>query len=93
MKKSLLLLTAFLIITSCAKEITDFQDRNALPEITPDYVGVTIPVNIAPLNFKAKGGHLDMVEVSSSKGSQKIICRDGKLIWDIDDWKTLMKTI
>ena len=91
MKKNLLLLTAFLIISSCAKEVTNFQDKDALPEIYPDYTGVTIPVNIAPLNFKAKDGTLEMVEVSSSKGSQKIICSDGKLIWDIDDWKALLK--
>ena len=91
MKKNLLLLTAFLIISSCAKEVTNFQDKDALPEIFPDYTGVTIPVNVAPLNFKAKEGTLEMVEVSSSKGSQKIICSDGKLIWDIDDWKALLK--
>ena len=91
MKKYLLLLTAFLIISSCAKEVTNFQDKDAVPEIFPDYTGVTIPVNIAPLNFKAKDGTLEMVEVSSSKGSQKIICSDGKLIWDIDDWKALLK--
>ncbi len=92
MKRNLLLLTAFLILASCAKEITDFQDKDAAPEIYPDYAGVTIPVNIAPLNFKAaNGGRLEMVEVSSANGSQKIVCKDGKLIWDIDDWKSLMK--
>jgi len=92
MKTNVLLLIVIMIITSCGtKEITDFQDKDSKPAIFPDYTDVTIPVNIAPLNFKAaNGGRLEMVEVASSKGSQKIVCQDGKLIWDIDDWKQLM---
>lgn len=48
MKK--LILTAFtaLSLASCAKETVL---RNELPPVFPDYVGVTIPAGIAPLNF------------------------------------------
>ena len=30
----------------------DVQDTGQLPKIDPDYVGLTVPVNIAPLNFR-----------------------------------------
>ncbi|MCR5453595.1 MAG: hypothetical protein K6F33_01230 [Bacteroidales bacterium] len=92
MKKSFVLLIMMIVMASCGgSEVTSFEDKDAMPAIYPDYTEVTIPVNIAPLNFKASDGNLQMVEVSSAKGSEKIVCSDGQLIWDIDDWKMLLK--
>ena len=36
---------------------------NELPKIYPDYIGVTIPAEIAPLNFNAVADDIDAVDV------------------------------
>ena len=48
------LIIAFLLVivmTSCNRNIDVAEHVHALPEIYPDYRGVTVPWNIAPLNF------------------------------------------
>ena len=44
----------FLVICGmcgCGADVASFQELNRQPDIFPDYRDVTIPVNIAPLNF------------------------------------------
>ena len=36
---------------ACTETVSDAKQENVQPQIYPDYIGVTIPVNIAPLNF------------------------------------------
>ncbi len=42
----------YLFLSACSKPIEIAKTDNELPRIFPDYIGVTIPSNIAPLNFK-----------------------------------------
>lgn len=54
MKSILYILSIFFItcwFTSCSQTITVDQKFDVQPSITPNYRGVTIPPNIAPLNF------------------------------------------
>ena len=52
MKKIIYTLFALLLISSCTTEtVRDAKQETSRPKIYPDYVDVTIPVNIAPLNF------------------------------------------
>ena len=91
MKSSTIIAALLLLLTSCASEITDFTTTDSKPEIYPDYTDIVIPVNIAPLNFKAKKGTLKMVEVESKKGNIRQLCNDGKLFWNLKEWKSLLK--
>lgn len=50
MRKISLILSAILIASSCS-HVKDATAMDELPPIWPDYTDVTIPVNIAPLNF------------------------------------------
>lgn len=45
--------TVLQLITSCTSPSvpTSFTESQVLPTIYPDYIGVTVPVNIAPLHF------------------------------------------
>ncbi len=43
--------TGFAIFGGKAKVPSSFTEVNTLPTIYPDYVGVTVPLNIAPLHF------------------------------------------
>lgn len=52
---SKILLLAALALASCSKQIPEqFTKTDKFPDLYPDYNGVTIPCNIAPLNFKIK---------------------------------------
>ena len=92
MKIKVILLFVLLILGSCSDEMPDFQPKNSQPSVYPDYTDIVIPVNISPLNFKAAGkSTLEAVEVVSKQGVIKKRCKNGKLIWDIDEWKELLK--
>ena len=39
-------------VTACTEQPQQAEERAEYPAIFPDYVGVTIPYNIAPLNFR-----------------------------------------
>ena len=56
MKRKLIIGMAWLMVllTACHEEVKDAMIVNRVPEIFPDYVGVTVPVGIAPLNFDWK---------------------------------------
>ena len=64
------------------------QKSNELPPIYPDYCNVTIPQNIAPLNFLLRG-HCEALEVKV--GSLTLNASDNEAVFDIDDWKALMQ--
>ena len=52
MKNILYTLFTLFLISSCTTEtVRDAKQETSHPKIYPDYVDVTIPVNIAPLNF------------------------------------------
>lgn len=45
-------LLSLLLFASCRSGVGNYQDTGKAPEIFPDYSGIMIPPNIAPLNFK-----------------------------------------
>ena len=52
MRKILYILLSAICLAACTHEtVSDAKQEKTLPAIYPDYLGVTIPVNIAPLNF------------------------------------------
>ena len=89
--KNIFWIIILLIISGCAKEISNYTNASTKPAIFPDYTDIVIPVNIAPLNFKAADGTLEMVEISTKQGVIKEFCNNGNLILDISEWKNLLK--
>ena len=56
MRKVLLIgLIGLLGLVGCRQEPTDAVLVKQQPVIYPDYIGVTVPVDIAPLNFNVIG--------------------------------------
>lgn len=93
MKKFLLGLVGLLGLVSlvgCADKPHDVKMVNALPDIYPDYVGVTVPAGIAPLNFNLSDVDVDLVDVTiqGSKGG-KLHANGEWADFDIDDWHEL----
>ena len=80
---------AVLLFTACSQQLpTDFTQSDALPKIYPDYVDVTIPVNIAPLTFEMDGLWEEMA-VRYAFNGEEIICRGTQALPDFNDWKSL----
>ena len=86
MKKILSMIALLLLICACSQQLpSDFKQSDKVPQIYPDYVDVTVPVNIAPLSFEMYD-QWDEMAVRYSFGSQEIICRGDKAQPDFDDW-------
>lgn len=88
MKKLVYLLTILTLCVACAPTPKDVQQSDQLPPIYPDYCEVTIPENIAPLNFLLRA-NCEAIEVKA--GSLTIHARGNEAIFDIDDWEALME--
>ena len=51
MRKILSILLGVMALTACTETVSNARQEAGQPQIYPDYVGVTVPVNIAPLCF------------------------------------------
>ena len=86
-KLQILLMTCGLLLTACGgpKVPTEYKETGKLPTIYPDYIDVTVPVNIAPLTFEFDGANDEMV-ARYAVGDEAIVCNGQP---DIDDWHQL----
>ena len=56
---TLLLAASLLLLSSCANHPdvpSSYKEAKCLPAIFPDYCDITVPYNIAPLNFMMPAG-------------------------------------
>ena len=83
----LVTLVLLVILASCTPTPENVQKSDSLPPIYPDYCDVTIPVNIAPLNFLLRE---DCEAVEVKAGDIIINARCNQAVFDLDDWKQLM---
>ena len=88
-KLQILLMTCGLLLTACGgpKVPTEYKETGKLPTIYPDYIDVTVPVNIAPLTFEFDGASDEMV-ARYAVGDEAIVCNGQP---DIDDWHQLVE--
>ena len=93
MKKILYILLSLLFCAACTNEtVSDANQETSLPHIYPDYIGVTIPVNIAPLCFNMADEtalRIDAV-ITDSHGHNLHSQGEESTDFDIDDWHTLL---
>ncbi len=88
----LLYLTALLqLMVACQPKPHDVHEMDRLPAVYPDYIDVTVPVDIAPLNFAMSNDSIDWicVEVKGAKGT--VLTAEGEdTDFDIDEWHRLL---
>jgi WD40-like Beta Propeller Repeat len=99
MKKSgiservLILIAGIFLAAGCRHDMADsVSPAGRLPVIEPDYSGVTIPPNIAPLNFKIseKGMHF-RIRATSADGTALIINTSDAIVrFPVKQWKKLL---
>ena len=80
------------LFTSCTTTPENVVMQDQLPAIYPDYVGVTIPAEIAPLNFNSIEADIDCMDVvvCGSKGGE-LHTQGDFADFDIDDWHQLIQ--
>lgn len=81
----------FLLFSACKETRTPLEIVNEAPVIFPDYVGVTVPSTIAPLNFTVTGEHQKLhLRIEGGKvGSFELQASDFLAIPD-KQWKKLL---
>ncbi len=78
------------LTVSCTSRPENPVAVNDMPNIYPDYKGVTIPAEIAPLNFNMATDDADMVDVSVRGSKGGVIHTQGEYAdFDIYEWHSL----
>lgn len=93
MKKTLYFLLTIWILTACTSEsVNDARHESIFPHIYPDYLGVTIPANIAPLNFCMDSEDALLVDavISDRHGNTLHSQGEESTDFDIDEWHSLL---
>ena len=81
-----------LLFSACTETVSDAKQEAVLPQIYPDYIGVTIPVNIAPLNFNMADEAVLRIDavVTDHHGHSLHSQGEESVDFDIDDWHELL---
>ena len=95
MKKKLYILLGLIGLMGlmgCNETVSDSKQEAIQPQIYPDYLGVTIPVNIAPLNFcMADEAALCIDAVITDRQGHNLHSQDEESVdFDLDDWHELL---
>jgi len=95
MRKIIYIIISAMLISACGKvQIpNEYQDAHTQAPIYPDYAGVAIPCNIAPLNFMLTDSTIRQVaaRITSPKGMQISAGDNGReIIFDAAEWRDLI---
>ena len=90
--KQLLYSLLFIALAGChsASVPEKYTQSEHLPDIYPDYIDVTIPVNIAPLTFMMNEDADEMV-ARLTCGGEEMVLGGGKIQPDVDSWHDLLR--
>jgi hypothetical protein len=90
----LFLIFEMVIPLSCKRVVNGINEVGREPVIEPDYKGVTIPQNIAPLNFKIneEGSSFTIEAISESGIRLSVKSSNGIVRFPENSWKKLLKS-
>ena len=80
------------LLAACTETVSDAKQEATQPDIYPDYIGVTIPVNIAPLNFNMADETAQRIDavITDRHGHELHSQGDESVDFDLDDWHALL---
>ena len=84
-KKLIFILLTVLLLTSCG----DVQN-SGFSGLFPDYSDVTIPCNIAPLNFRVGGTDRIIVQVKGGSAEYEFKGRKGLVRFPVRRWHSML---
>ena len=81
-----------LLLTGCQSRPQNVVTTDHLPEIYPDYTEVTIPTDIAPLNFAMTDDEVTTMDVTVKGAKGGELHTNGAFAdFDIDEWHQLLE--
>ena len=86
---------SFLLLSSCANKAevpSSSKEAKSLPAIFPDYCNVTVPYNIAPLNFMLPADEYEecVARISTPDGQQQTYGEGVKVQIPEEEWHTML---
>ena len=93
MKSLASVISALVLLCGCSSVPDNPTKVNCLPAIAPDYVGVTIPATIAPLNFYIPNDSISVLDVvvRGAKGDE-LRSHGDYADFDINEWHRLVSS-
>jgi hypothetical protein len=93
LRLKLTFIIGLLLISGCTSHPEKITEVDREPVLEPDYSGVTIPQNIAPMNFMIReDGKFFSLYIKSSNGfEKKIRLKDGIVQFPRATWKKILK--
>ena len=82
---------ALLLFASCGRNIKISRQSDKEVSIFPDYKNVTIPYNIAPLDFSVNGNAVCQLIISDDSRSFQVEEKDGYFEIPTDQWKEMLE--
>ncbi len=90
---TILLSLLMAMLMGCQSRPENVVQADSLPDIYPDYIDVTIPVGIAPLNFSMADDDVTAIDVSISGSKGGTLHANGSYAdFDLDDWHQLVES-
>lgn len=87
----IILVTGIILLVSCKRIPERFTETGELPDIFPDIIEVTVPVNIAPLNFRLNDSPDRVIVLfKGENGILKIRAKD-KIKIPVGKWHKLLE--
>lgn len=90
MKRTLYMLTGMIMLVSCYR-FDPSEARYTDGPIWPDYMDVTVPVGIAPLNFCYTSPDGPVPVTTFSYGDISISIKGREVVWKDREWKKLLE--
>lgn len=79
-------------LAACSRPVASPEKMDEWPDIYPDYIGVTVPATIAPMNFNCTGGEYDRVDVTVTGGNSGEIHINDKIVsFPKKAWRELLE--
>lgn len=92
MKISAYILSIVLLLCGCSSMPDNLAKIDCLPEISPDYIGVTIPAGMAPLNFYIDNDSIDRLYVIvRGENGEELRSQGAYADFDIEEWHSLTR--
>lgn len=88
--KYLVPILSVVFLCSCTGGISDFTPKQEQAKIFPEYKGVTVPVNIAPLNFKVLDDCQAVTVVLKGRKGELRVDGKSKVQFPIAKWHQLL---
>lgn len=89
--KYLIFTLLFAFTISCTTRIEQATEIIDYPNITPDYIDVTIPYNIAPLNFSVNNtSDATQLVIANKTDEIRVRSKNGRLKIPLSKWKKLL---